>query len=92
MYGCLQILNISPEKFKVIADHAQTCLIGEKLYLYNSTSPERKAGVVFNLVGSLRGMVYEDKYVPVEKLSEDEKVYHPSYIVDLSSFTFSSNF
>lgn len=74
LYGCLQILNISPEKFKVIADHAQTCLIGEKLYLYNSTSPERKAGVVFNLVGSLRGMVYEDKYVPVEKLSEDEKV------------------
>lgn len=71
---CLQILKVSAEKYKVIIDHAKTCSIGENLYMYNSMRCGREVSAIFNVVGCLRGLLYVDKYVPIDKLSEDEKV------------------
>lgn len=57
-------------------DHAQTCLIDDQsMYLYyHSSSSEFKTGVVFDVVGGLKGAIHDSRYVPVNNLSADEKV------------------
>lgn len=69
-----QILKLSAKQYKVLVNHAKTCPIGENLYMYNSTVCGREVSAIFNVIGCLRGLLYADKYVSIDKLSEDEKV------------------
>ncbi|KAL3512926.1 hypothetical protein ACH5RR_025643 [Cinchona calisaya] len=67
-------LDVSAAKFKAIVDHAQTCMIGSNLHKYYSPNCERKAAVVFDVVGRLQGLLHGDQFVSVDNLAEDEKV------------------
>lgn len=66
-------------------DHAHTCPIDDrKICSYNS-STEHKTGVVFNIVGKLKGVLCNNQFVPIESVCEAEKVcLFPNYFLALS--------
>ncbi|KAL6997219.1 hypothetical protein U1Q18_007341 [Sarracenia purpurea var. burkii] len=64
--------GMSAKMWEVTVDHAQTCILGPKLYLYCLGS-QPKTGVVFNVVGQVMGVLSECQYAPIDKLSETEK-------------------
>lgn len=64
---------MSAKKWDVTMEHARTCVLDKKLYLYNTTSLGQN-GVVFNVVGQVVGMFSDGQYVASDKLSDEEKV------------------
>lgn len=58
----------------ITVDHAKTCVLDKRAYLYYSPTSQQKTAVVFNVVGQLMGLLMEHEFIPVEKLSETEKV------------------
>ncbi|XP_058226229.1 calmodulin-binding protein 60 A-like isoform X2 [Rhododendron vialii] len=70
----LQNILGSAKRLESIVDHAQTCILDKSLQLYFPVSSEKKAGVVFNEVGQLMGLISECCYLPIDKLSKDQKV------------------
>ncbi|KAA8540860.1 hypothetical protein F0562_024823 [Nyssa sinensis] len=66
--------GMSAKMWEVTVDHARTCILDKKLYLYCPTGSQQKTGVVFNVVGQVMGILSEGQYTPIDKLSETEKV------------------
>uniref|UniRef100_A0A5B7AC87 Calmodulin-binding protein 60 A n=1 Tax=Davidia involucrata TaxID=16924 RepID=A0A5B7AC87_DAVIN len=66
--------GMSAKMWEVTVDHARTCILDKKLYLYCPTGSQQKTGVVFNVVGQVMGLLSECQYVPIDKLSETQKV------------------
>lgn len=64
---------MSTKKWEVTMEHARTCVLEKKLYMYNPASPGQN-GVVFNVVGQVVGIFSDGQYVASDKLSDDEKV------------------
>ncbi|XP_058226224.1 calmodulin-binding protein 60 A-like isoform X2 [Rhododendron vialii] len=75
----LQNILGTSKTWKAIVDHARTCKIGKSLHLYPPISSETKSGVVFNIVGQVMGLISECCYVPIDKLSEDQKSLNYAY-------------
>lgn len=75
MFGCLQILGtgMSTKMWEVTVEHARTCVIDKRIFMYCPPGPQQKSGVVFNTVGQLMGLLSECQYIPIDKLSETEK-------------------
>lgn len=71
--------GMSRKMWEVTVEHARTCSLDQTIYLYRPPSSERKAGVLFNIGGQVMGLLYDDKYIPSEKLSEAEKVHFSCY-------------
>lgn len=71
----MQILGtgMSAKMWEITVDHARTCVIDKRVFLYCPSSSQQKNGVVFNIVGQVRGLLSECQYVPLDKLSETEK-------------------
>ncbi|KAL1371650.1 hypothetical protein HN51_001893 [Arachis hypogaea] len=82
----LTLLNLDPAKLRSIlgtgmsakmweitVEHARTCTIDTTRHVYFPPPSQQKAGVVFNAVGQVTGLLSECEYVPVHKLSETEK-------------------
>lgn len=70
----LQILgNMKDNTWKVVVNHAKTCALSKRVNVYHPTSHEN-GGVVFNDVGQVTGLLRDNRYILVEKLSEAEKV------------------
>ncbi|KAL7161578.1 hypothetical protein ACSBR2_042111 [Camellia fascicularis] len=80
------LLNIDPERLKrilggrmpskmwdITVDHARTCILDKRAYLYCPPSPQQKTTVVFNVVGQLIGLLMEQQLISVDKLSLTEK-------------------
>ncbi|XP_030458381.2 calmodulin-binding protein 60 A-like isoform X1 [Syzygium oleosum] len=65
--------GMSRKMWEVTVEHARTCSLDQKIYLYRPPSSEPKAGVLFNMGGQGMGRLSDDKYIPSEKLSEAEK-------------------
>uniref|UniRef100_A0A5B7ACG9 Calmodulin-binding protein 60 A n=1 Tax=Davidia involucrata TaxID=16924 RepID=A0A5B7ACG9_DAVIN len=65
--------GMSAKMWEVTVDHARTCILDKKLYLYCPTGSQQKTGVVFNVVGQVTGLLSECQYVHIDKLSETEK-------------------
>lgn len=81
-FGCLyfflktiQILGsgMSAKMWEVTVEHALTCVIDKRVYLYYSPGTQPIKCVVFNIVGELLGLLTESQYVRVDKLSKNEK-------------------
>lgn len=71
-------------------EHAETCVLTDKVHYYYPDSLN-KAGVVFNVVGEVRGLI-SDKFVSVDDLTEKEKVMFHHFLssfeqVHLASYT-----
>ncbi|CAL5441294.1 unnamed protein product [Camellia sinensis] len=88
------LLNIDPERLKkilgvrmsakmwdVTVDHARTCILDMRAYLYCPPSPQQKTTVVFNVVGQLIGLLMEQQLISVDKLSLTEKDYAHKLVV-----------
>ncbi|CAA2983639.1 calmodulin-binding protein 60 A-like isoform X2 [Olea europaea var. sylvestris] len=68
-----EILGAGGKKWKATVDHAHTCPIDDrKIYSYNP-STEHKTGVVFNIVGKLKGVLRNNQFVPIESVYVAEK-------------------
>lgn len=70
-----QILGpgMSTKMWEATIEHAQTCVLDKKIYVYKPHDLEQKSGVVFNVVGRVMGLLSDYQYVPIDKLSESEK-------------------
>ncbi|KAH6807600.1 Calmodulin binding protein-like protein [Perilla frutescens var. frutescens] len=62
--------GMSAKMWDVTVEHAQTCVLGQKLYFYGAS---QKNGVVFNVVGQVMGIISNGLYLHADKLSEAEK-------------------
>lgn len=73
----MQILGtgMSTKMWEVTVEHARTCAPDSTRHLYFPPHSQPKTGVVFNSVGQLTGLLSECEYVPVDKLSETERVF-----------------
>ncbi|CAI9757477.1 unnamed protein product [Fraxinus pennsylvanica] len=65
----------NPAAWRGTVYHASKCDIDDKkVYLhYSSSSAECKNGVVFDVVGQLKGVLRNNGYVPIESVAEAEK-------------------
>lgn len=73
MYVQILGTGMSAKMWEVTVEHARTCVIDKRVYLYCPPTSQLKTGVVFNLVGQVMGLLSDCQYVPIEKLSETEK-------------------
>jgi hypothetical protein len=89
----VQILGsgMSTKIWEVAVEHAKTtCIKSDKVHIYYLDSPSKTA-VVFNVVGEVTGLISE-KFVPVDDLTEKEKVFSFFHLIiihitNLSVFT-----
>ncbi|XP_038878767.1 calmodulin-binding protein 60 A isoform X2 [Benincasa hispida] len=65
--------GMSTKMWEATIEHAQTCVLDRKIYVYKPHDVEQKSGVVFNVVGQVMGLLSDYQYVPIDKLSESEK-------------------
>ncbi|EPS59462.1 hypothetical protein M569_15344 [Genlisea aurea] len=63
--------GMSTKMWEATVDHARTCVVDEKLLLYNTCDNN---GVVFDVVGQVKGLLREGIYGSADDLSESEKV------------------
>ncbi|CAA2983636.1 calmodulin-binding 60 A-like isoform X1 [Olea europaea subsp. europaea] len=69
-----KIFHAGPQIWKGTVDHACKCDIDDKkLYLHYSSTSECKDGVVFDVVGQLKGILHNNHYVPIESVAQAEK-------------------
>ncbi|CAL4919869.1 unnamed protein product [Urochloa decumbens] len=63
--------GMSTKMWEATVEHAETCVLSEKVHYYYPDGLN-KAGVVFNVVGEVTGLI-SDKFVSVDDLTEQEK-------------------
>lgn len=60
-------------------EHAKTCVLGGKLYVYY-TDESRSMGVVFNHIYELRGLITNGQFLSAESLSHSQKVIFSNHL------------
>nr|XP_011464525.1 PREDICTED: uncharacterized protein LOC101299477 isoform X2 [Fragaria vesca subsp. vesca] len=65
--------GMSTKMWEVTVEHAQTCILDKRIYLYCPPGSQQRTGVVFNVVGQVMYLLLECEYIPVSKLSETQK-------------------
>lgn len=81
---------MSAKMWEVTVDHARTCVLDKRTFLYCPPGSQQKSGVVFNVVGQVMGLLSECQYVPIDRLSETQKAQFSYHI--LLVFPFSSGY
>nr|GEY50890.1 calmodulin-binding protein 60 B-like [Tanacetum cinerariifolium] len=66
--------GMSNKMWEVLVEHAKTCILSHKLYIYYSDDV-RNVGVVFNHIYELSGLLADGHYYSTDNLSESQKVY-----------------
>lgn len=86
----MQILGtgMSTKMWEVTVEHARTCVLDKRVYVYCPPGTQQKSGVVFNVVGQVMGLLSECQYVPIDKLSETQKAHFPYHIRSFFSSLF----
>ena len=71
----MQILGsgMSNKMWDVLVEHAKTCVLGGKLYVYYPEDA-RNVGVVFNNIYELSGLIANGQYYSADSLSDSQKV------------------
>ncbi|XP_042502880.1 calmodulin-binding protein 60 A-like isoform X2 [Macadamia integrifolia] len=65
--------GMSSKMWEAIVDHARTCTLDNRIYMYYPPNAQKRMGVVFNIVGQALGLLAEEKYIPIDELSDTEK-------------------
>ncbi|KAK7825932.1 calmodulin-binding protein 60 a [Quercus suber] len=60
--------GISAKMWEVTVEHAQTCVLEKRMFLYSPPSSQQKNGVVFNVVGQVMGLLLECQYADAHNL------------------------
>ncbi|CAM8929649.1 unnamed protein product [Rhodiola kirilowii] len=70
-----QILGtgMSAKMWEVTVEHASTCTLDKRVYLYCPHGSEQKTGVVFNVVRQVKGVLSNGRYIPIDNLAENDK-------------------
>ncbi|KAH6832688.1 hypothetical protein C2S53_015428 [Perilla frutescens var. hirtella] len=71
--GLQKILCAVGSKWETIVKHAQTCNIDDKRIFFHKSSTEPQMGVIYDVVGDLKGVINESRFVPINNLSADKK-------------------
>ncbi|XP_057417588.1 calmodulin-binding protein 60 D-like [Lotus japonicus] len=66
--------GMSNKMWDILVEHAKTCVLSGKLYVYYPDDT-RNVGVVFNNIYELSGLITNDQYYSADSLSENQKVY-----------------
>ncbi|KAK8655125.1 hypothetical protein V6N13_107716 [Hibiscus sabdariffa] len=66
--------GMSNKMWEALLDHAKTCVLSGKLYVYY-TDDSRNVGVIFNNIYELNGLISGEQYLPADSLSNSQKVY-----------------
>ncbi|KAK4746413.1 hypothetical protein SAY87_012725 [Trapa incisa] len=66
--------GMSNKMWDVLLDHAKTCVLSAKLYVYYPEDA-RNVGVVFNNIYEFTGLIADGQYLSTDSLSESQKVY-----------------
>ncbi|KAL8140747.1 hypothetical protein V2J09_006768 [Rumex salicifolius] len=61
--------GMSAKMWEVTVEHALTCVIDKKVYLYYSPGTQPIKCVVFNIVGQILGLLTESQYLEAQKLA-----------------------
>lgn len=64
---------MSNKMWDILVEHAKTCVLSGKLYVYYPDDA-RNVGVVFNNIYELSGLIANDQYYSADSLSENQKV------------------
>lgn len=67
---------MSNKMWDILVEHAKTCVLSGKLYVYYPDDT-RNVGVVFNNIYELSGLITNDQYYSADSLSENQKVSTP---------------
>ncbi|GFY91805.1 calmodulin-binding protein [Actinidia rufa] len=65
--------GMSNKMWDVLVEHAKTCCLSGKLYVYYPDDV-RNVGVVFNHIYELSGLIAGEQYYPADSLSDSQKV------------------
>ncbi|XP_033511184.1 calmodulin-binding protein 60 A-like [Nicotiana tomentosiformis] len=65
--------GMSTKMWEVTVEHALTCVLDKRSYLYCPSRSLQSNGVVFNIVGQVMGLFSDCQYLPIDKLSETQK-------------------
>lgn len=66
--------GMSNKMWDVLIEHAKTCVLSGKLYVYYPDDA-RNVGVVFNNIYELSGLIANGQYYSADSLSDNQKVY-----------------
>ncbi|KAL6520644.1 Calmodulin-binding protein 60 B [Orobanche minor] len=66
--------GMSNKMWDALIEHAKTCVLSGKLYIYYSDDT-RHVGVAFNNIYELSGLIANDQYYSEDSLSDSQKVY-----------------
>ncbi|XP_024394247.1 calmodulin-binding protein 60 D [Physcomitrium patens] len=66
--------GMSNKMWEGTVDHAKTCVLSGKLYVYYADE-KQNIGVIFNNIFQLMGLIADGSYMSVDSLSDSEKVY-----------------
>ncbi|XP_022720530.1 calmodulin-binding protein 60 D-like isoform X3 [Durio zibethinus] len=66
--------GMSNKMWDVLVEHAKTCVLSGKLYVYYPDDV-RSVGIVFNNIYELSGLIAYGQYYAADSLSDDQKVY-----------------
>ncbi|KAK1424526.1 hypothetical protein QVD17_19856 [Tagetes erecta] len=66
--------GMSNKMWDVLVEHAKTCILSPKLYVYYSDDMQN-VGVVFNHIYELSGLVADGHYYATDALSDNQKVF-----------------
>ncbi|KAL8228176.1 hypothetical protein R6Q57_015760 [Mikania cordata] len=66
--------GMSNKMWDVLVEHAKTCILSPKLYVYYSDDGQN-VGVVFNHIYELSGLVADGHYYATDALSDNQKVF-----------------
>ncbi|KAE9602408.1 putative CALMODULIN-BINDING PROTEIN60 [Lupinus albus] len=71
--------GMSNKMWEVLLDHAKTCVLTGKLYVYYPEDT-RTVGVIFNNIYELRGLITGEQFFSADSLSDSQKVYVDSLV------------
>ncbi|KAL7093156.1 hypothetical protein ACP275_11G025600 [Erythranthe tilingii] len=71
--------GMSNKMWEALIEHAKTCVLSGKLYVYYPDDA-RNVGVVFNNIYELSGLIANDQYYPADSLSDSQKGYVDSWV------------
>ncbi|EAY94271.1 hypothetical protein OsI_16040 [Oryza sativa Indica Group] len=66
--------NMSNKMWESLVEHAKTCVLSGKHYIYYS-SDARSVGAIFNNIYEFTGLIADDQYISAENLSENQRLF-----------------
>ncbi|KAL6838307.1 hypothetical protein ACP4OV_031811 [Aristida adscensionis] len=66
--------NMSNRMWEILVEHAKTCVLSGKHYIYYSRDA-RSVGAIFNNIYEFTGLIADDQFMSAENLTENQRVF-----------------